>query len=156
MLHTSNIDLTVWTTFLKSMWKDFGTKFNGILKSLSRHKDLVECRATLSQYQLYRTDTAIFKAKLDAMIDQEQQKKLSTVKEWLAVGAQPQKDQNSFSQVRSEYNTTARWILKQEAIVPSLEPDVPNTPTLWMHGIPGAGKLFATIPNLHTLLTKVR
>jgi hypothetical protein len=133
------VGTSVWTRFFKSMWKDFNTKFGGILKSLGRHKDLVECRATISQYWRYQEDIADLKAKLDETIAKEQAKKMMVVKDWLAVGEQQQKDHVIFSGVRKECVTTARWVLQHEIIKHWMDADVPNTPTVWMHGIPGAG-----------------
>lgn len=122
------------------MWKDFGTRFGGILKSLGRHKDLVEIRASLAQYRRYQEDMVDLKSKLDHTIAQEQAKKKMVMKEWLAVGQQPQDDQETFRQIRTECATTAQWILKHESIERWINMDIPNTPVLWMHGIPGAGK----------------
>jgi hypothetical protein len=110
------------------MWKDFDTKFGGILKSLGRHKDLVECRASIAQYRMYQEDIADLKSKLDEKVAEEQTKKMMIVKDWLAVGEQQQKDHDSYSGVRKECATTARWVLQHD------------TPTVWMHGIPGAGE----------------
>jgi hypothetical protein len=135
------------------MWKDFNTKFGGILKSLSRHKDLVECRAGIAQYRMYQDDIAELKAKLDETIAKEQAKKMMVVKDWLAVGEQQQKDHENFVRIRKECATTARWVLQHETIKHWMDADVPNTPTVWMHGIPGAGELYPSlrtfyIPNL--------
>lgn len=116
------------------MWKDFDTKFGGILKSLGRHKSLVECRGTLAHYQRYREDMTELKSKINEMIDEEQTKKMLAVKEWLAVGQQPQQDHDTFSRVRRQYTTTTRWILNNELVKKWMGPDVPDSPVLWIHG----------------------
>lgn len=121
------------------MWKNFNTKFDEILKSLSRHKAIVECHATFSQYQRYREDIANRKLKLHESIEKDQAKKMMKVKEWLAVGEQQQNDHASYSEVRKECVTTTRWVLQHEIIKHWMDADVPITPVVWMHGIPGAG-----------------
>ena len=125
------------------MWKDFNTRFGGILKSLSRHKDLVKFRANVAQYLRYQEDIADLKAKLNETIAKEQAKKMMIVKDWLAVGEQQQKDHDNFTRVRKECATTARWVLRHETVNHWMDADVPNTPTVWMHGIPGAGEQYS-------------
>jgi hypothetical protein len=102
----------------------------------------VECRATIAQYRRYQEDIRDLKAKLDETIAKEQVKKMMVVKDWLAVGEQQQKDHDNFSGMRRECATTARWILHHETIKHWMDADVPNTPTVWVHGIPGAGRLY--------------
>lgn len=140
------------------MWKDFSTKFDGTLRSLKRHKDLVECcvnighyqrsqndmevltTENLVRYQQYQRDMIDLKSTLEKTVAEEQEKKLLTVKEWLATGAHSEQDQETFSLIRTEFSATAQWIIKNHAVVKWMKDDVPSTPVLWMYGIPGAGK----------------
>lgn len=105
-----------WKKFFRAMWKDFDTNFGGIKKSLARHKDLVECRATISQYRVYREDVADMKAKLEELVMEERAKKLAAVKEWLAVGSIQEEDHERFTEIRTMYKDTGKWILKNEHI----------------------------------------
>jgi hypothetical protein len=123
------------------MWKNFDTEFGGILKSLRRHKELVECRASLAQYTRYKEDMLDLTTRLDQQVEEEKLKKLMAVKEWLAVGQQPEQDHVRFQKTRSDYSRTALWILDHEYVKHWMEADIPATPLLWMHGIPGAGKM---------------
>lgn len=123
------------------MWKDFSTKFSGILNSLRRHKELIECRASLSQYRRYQEDMAEMSSKLDELINQKQSKKMKVVKEWLAVYSQPEQDHDSVRNTRAEYPSTGDWILEHKLVEDWKDADVPSTPLAWMTGIPGAGKL---------------
>ncbi|RAR00183.1 C2H2 domain-containing protein [Stemphylium lycopersici] len=146
---------------LELMWKNFDSKFSGILKSMSRHKSFVEANATIVQYRLYQADTADttrkfdetlaqhrlyqadiadMKQKLDETLANEHEKKLRAVKEWLAVGSQPQIEHDRYRQIRKHHASTAQWILQNGVIKHWRESDVPKSPILWMHGIPGAGK----------------
>jgi len=104
------------------MWKDFDAKFNGILKSLARHKDLVESRATVTQYRAYRDDMDEMKSKLEELITEQRVKKMSTVKEWLAAGRVQEEDHEGFQLVRSKYPSTGKWILGNKSIEPWMKP----------------------------------
>jgi hypothetical protein len=142
LILTLIVVISVWKRFFRSMWKDFNTKFGGILKNLSRHKDLVECRAGIAQYRRYQEEITDLNAMLDETIAREQTKKMMVVKDWLAAGEQQQKDNDSFAGVRNDCATTAQWILQHEIIKHWMDAGVPNTPTVWVHGIPGAGQLY--------------
>ncbi|CAI6333480.1 unnamed protein product [Periconia digitata] len=134
----------LWHRFFRSMWKDFGTRFDGILKSLRRHKELVESRATIAQYRRYKEDVTELKKKIEELILQERMKKMKAVKEWLAVGSRPQQDHAGFQRIRAEFPSTGRWISKHEYFKEWLGMDVPPTPIIWLFGIPGAGKTVLT------------
>ncbi|KAF2128362.1 C2H2 domain-containing protein [Dothidotthia symphoricarpi CBS 119687] len=97
-------------------------------------------RSIIAQYRRYQEDIADLKSKLNKTISEEQQKKLRAVKEWLAVGQQIHQDHVSFCDIRKQYSSTARWILKHEFVKDWMGADVPPTPVLWINGIPGAGK----------------
>jgi hypothetical protein len=122
------------------MWKDFNTKFEGILKSLRRHKELVESRASLTQYHMYQEDVSEIKAKVEELVEEEKRKKKANVRDWLAVDTRPEHDHDTYRLVKGEYAGTGDWIAEHEAIKHWLDADVPSTPLLWMAGIPGAGK----------------
>jgi hypothetical protein len=122
------------------MWKDFNTKFEGILKSLRRHKELVESRASLTQYHIYRDDMTDIKAKVEELVDEERKKKNTSVNEWLNEGPRQKSDHDTYRSDRGKYSGTGDWIAENEAIKHWLDADVPSTPLLWMTGIPGAGE----------------
>ena len=105
------------------MWKDFETKFGGILKRLARHKDLVESRASVSQYRVYREDITEMKFKLDEIVSEQTTKKLTAVKEWLAVGSIQDEDHTKFTEIRKTYQGTTRWITKNDQIKDWIDSD---------------------------------
>jgi hypothetical protein len=134
------------------MWKDFGTKFNGILKSLGRHKTLVESRASLAQYRIYREDITDMQLKLDGLVAEEHDKKMKAVKEWLAVGSQPQQDHSRYCDIRKEFPSTGRWILKRESVKDWMTADNLRTPVFWLTGMPGAGEPSPTPDTLTSIV----
>lgn len=123
------------------MWKNFKTKFDGILESLGRHKELIESRASLIQYNRYQEDMRELKAKFADLVAVENDKKRKRILDWLATGSRALIDHESFLAVRNDYPNTGRWIVKNGSINNWLTAAVPNTPVAWLTGIPGAGKL---------------
>jgi hypothetical protein len=128
------------------MWKDFKTRFDGILSSLKRHKAVIDSRATLAHYrdyrddmQKYRDDMGKLNKKLDDRIADEEKKKLKAVSNWLAEGQQQQTDHETFSHTRRASPGTAQWIFKNEFVKEWLESSRPGNPLVWITGIPGAG-----------------
>lgn len=93
------------------------------MKSLARHKDLVECRATMSQYRVYREDMADMRARLDEQVVEEREKKLIAVREWLAVGSIQEEDHAKSSQVRAAYQGTGKWLMKNDNIKDWIDTD---------------------------------
>jgi hypothetical protein len=98
------------------MWKSYDTEFQGTLQSLRRHKELVERRASVTQYRIYRDDMETLKAKLADQVEAEKLKKLVVIREWLAVGQQPIDDHAEHTKVRQKYSATAKWILDRDTI----------------------------------------
>lgn len=82
------------------------------------------------------------KAKIGALVTEEQNKKERSVREWLATGGHAQTDHEQFVGIRKAYPSTGNWILEHEFILNWIDADVPTTPIVWMTGIPGAGTLF--------------
>lgn len=153
-------DSVVWNRVIRSMWKDFDTKFKGILESLGRHKTFVDTCAQRAQYHLYQQDNADTRAtslarfqqhqrdvqeqnaKLDKLVVAERERKTQVVRQWLAAGKQSTQDHDLHRQIRKEHSKTTHWIFQQAGIMDWIGPAVPSTPILWMHGIPGAGEYF--------------
>ncbi|PVI07637.1 C2H2 domain-containing protein [Periconia macrospinosa] len=100
-----------------------------------------QCRANISQYQRYKEDMKTLQDKTQELIAKEDAKNLSAVKEWLAVGSQPQLDHKGYQEIRKEYPGTGHWINKHEQVQEWLDTAVvPPTCVLWLNAIPGAGK----------------
>jgi hypothetical protein len=118
-------------------------------------QDLVERRVSVSQirrnqedmaelkrnWMQYQTDTLEFKADMQQRVKEEKLKKLSRVREWLAIESQAEQDHAGFREIRKNNSATATWILDHPFVKDWLEADIPTTPWLWMHGIPGAGMI---------------
>ncbi|PSN71159.1 hypothetical protein BS50DRAFT_546300 [Corynespora cassiicola Philippines] len=128
-----------WRKVFKSVWKDFGSSFGGILKRLERHKKLIETRADLSQFQRYQLDMLELKATLAKVVEEEKSKMIREVKDRLAVTPQ-YVDHENFCNIRKEFGGTGNWFVKNDLVKDWLDGDPPVRPLCWLKGIPGAGK----------------
>jgi hypothetical protein len=114
------------------MWKSYDTEFQGTLQSLRRHKELVERRASVTQYRRYKDDMELLKAKLADQVEAEKLKKLVVIREWLAVGQQPIDDHAEHVEVRQRYAATAKWILDRDTVKQWTEDANPASPCMFL------------------------
>jgi hypothetical protein len=109
-------------------------------------------QASLIQYQQSQQDSQ----KLDYIIEQfeqdreekllqlkkqeegERDQKFRDVLVWFSAATSTGLDHARFRDIRNQYPGTGEWILKDERIQKWME-DTPDSSTMWMNGIPGAG-----------------
>jgi hypothetical protein len=155
------------------MWKNFDTKFQGILTNLARHKSFVENCVQVAQFQLYQEDVSDLravnasrfqqyqldvvelKAKLDKAVAEEEAKKLKAVLQWLAAGEHSQQDHEAHQKIRQSYPSTTHWILENADVEQWVRADFPARSVMWLHGIPGAGALRFQPASMSVLLTRL-
>ncbi len=126
-----------WHIFFTSLWKDFASRFNGILERLARHRDLVDREASSLDIAEART------WRIQAQEDIEKREKLrfgcqlqDTIT-WLAVEDRLQEDELYRLAQRCQEGT-CKWVLINPRLITWLgEND--DEPVLWLQGIPGAG-----------------
>jgi len=131
--------LPTWRQAFRSIWKDFNSRFEHILRDLRRHKELIESQATALHFQQYQADRQIIFEKFELLEIAETKRKYSAVLQWFA-GADSLLDHEDTCKVRHEFPTTGHWILKHSKYSTWRMDDVPRTSTVWLNGIPGAGK----------------
>ncbi|KAH5050480.1 hypothetical protein HBH96_186180 [Parastagonospora nodorum] len=124
----------------KIMWKQYETHFQGLLLCLHLHCDMIDRGNYLDHNWKHKSDIAEVKSRIDNQVQSEEKTMLTATMTWLAVGGQNQDDHMQYRSIRSNYSTTARWIIKHAYVHEWMTETVPATPLLWMHGIPGAGK----------------
>lgn len=155
MPFAQNADLTVsvWRQLFRSAWNDFKARFDGILDNFSRHRKLIESQFLLLQANLYKTDAATLTSKLDELLkdlaaakssiekDEMRRKteRLSAIQEWIG-GSHPGVIHEMLLNVRNDYPRTGKWVETYATVSSWINDDLPRSSTLWMHGIPGAGK----------------
>ena len=142
-----------WKQLWRSVWKDFQTRFKRLLEGLGRHRELIQSQANLlhfQQYQMdreklllqvqqYETDREIFIEDLEKREKIEHEEKYMAVRKWLS-GAESSLDHEDACSAWHQYPGTGKWILKNEHIQNWREASSPRDSSLWINGIPGAGK----------------
>jgi len=150
---------SVWRQVFRALWKDFDTRFKGILDNLRRHKHGIESLASLLHFKRYAGDTVkvldelqrLEQAQMTAnnylgniLLDRERERYF-TVQQWILgeqciAGGTNSLDHEAACEVRKEHQGTGTWILKHNKILHWKDTDFPKYPILWLNGIPGAGE----------------
>lgn len=120
------------------MWSDFNTRFKRTLEELSRHRSLVERRATLVEIRYAQSHRLQVLSELEKLEIAQNQRQYRDVMDWLSP-TNVSLDQEAAVDIRNEYPETGSWILKAEAMNLWRRADVPPQPKLWLYGKPGAG-----------------
>ncbi|RDW57006.1 hypothetical protein BP6252_13924 [Coleophoma cylindrospora] len=151
-----------WKRFFKADWDDFGTRYQGILANLQRHKNLTEslvrfadCSSLLDinlhimeKLNAHSLECNLLLAELDKKETEGRDKKYEHVMEWLTSwrpAEAPFKreqvaDHESFCEVRKENAGSGDWLLQNKTMTSWMDDDIPINLALWLTGKPGAGK----------------
>jgi hypothetical protein len=143
----------VWRHLFRSIWNDFGTKFNGLLEGLRLHRQLIieqanllqaeqsqsDSQAVLAHIQQYEHDRQEKIERLRKTEEEERDRKYLKVLDWFSAAQSTKQDHETFRKTRSPYTGSGQWILKHGKVQDWREMDTPPTSMLWMNGIPGAG-----------------
>ena len=123
-------------------WKQFRTKFERILNNMNQHKDLIEKKASLMEYEEAR-ESRLKSEKLGEQ--QEDLRRKMQLQTWLA-GANVCSGQERGQTARCNHPQSGRWLLLKAPLRAWFDPKCYTTPLLWIHGIPGSGKKSSSIP----------
>jgi adenylosuccinate lyase len=129
--------VTAWHLFFDSLWKSFEFRFNGILKRLSHHKELLIKEAVTIDILAARQ----WRIEAKELIVQQEKRihdyYLQDCISWLKVADEQQDDElERLADKRQE--GTCEWVFKNNRFQ-SWKDDVHGEPILWVKGIPGAG-----------------
>jgi hypothetical protein len=129
-----------WHLFFDSLWKSFDFRFNGILKRLSHHKELLHREVVtidIVAAQQWRNET---KERVLRQEKRNQDYYLHDSISWLKVSDEQHDDElEKLADKREE--GTCEWVFRN-SLFQNWKDDVHGEPILWVKGIPGAG-LFA-------------
>ena len=123
----------------RSAWKDFQTRFKRLLEGLGRHREIIQSQANLLHFQQYQMDRRKFIEDLDKREKTEREEKYIAVRKWMS-GAESSLDHEDACKAWRKYTGTGKWILKNEHVRNWREAQPPTESSLWINGIPGAGK----------------
>ncbi|KAF8535606.1 hypothetical protein BDD12DRAFT_854662 [Trichophaea hybrida] len=128
-----------WTIVFTALWKDFGTRFQKILDSLERHSRLIECQASLTEFEAAQTARRQTEHSFNELRKAEKERQMISVTKWLAP-SEVHQDQERFTAIRRPYPGSCGWVFKNTAMKNWLDSSLGKHSGLWINGIPGAGK----------------
>ncbi|KAL6413086.1 uncharacterized protein AUP68_02584 [Ilyonectria robusta] len=130
--------------FFRSLWKDFKSRFQGILDDLKRQKDIVQSHAQQLHIHNYEVDRRKIFAEFEQARLKRSAEKQAFVVQWIAA-PRTILHHESLCQIRQEHyeatqRRTGQWILNHEEIKAWLAPQVPKSSFFWISAMAGAGK----------------
>jgi hypothetical protein len=128
-----------WQVFFDSLWKDFQARFNGILKRLVYHRDLLMKEAVV--IDIVNAHEFRLKASQDVIAQEKKTRALHLHDSlsWLKIATEEHDDElERLSERRQE--GTCEWVFRNP-LFQTWKDDVHGDPVLWVKGIPGAGSL---------------
>lgn len=137
----------MWSKLFQALWKTFQIEFDGILRDMAAHKQLIESQVAVTNLKESLKTQLLVQATLDG---QRQEEKLRSEEEkcrrrgyvykWLAA-ANFEADQEAHLSIRQAYPGTGKWLLKDPRFSSWFNSLSCDTHLLWLTGIPGAGRL---------------
>ena len=141
-------DKIAWKIVFDSLWKTFESRFQAILQSLRRHRDLIDEEASTINIVEARTWRAqqlelIRQWRLERSkdLDRAERERLSAqTREAVVWFGASQEQEDIFARlVRACDSADGHWVLREPMILSWLEQSRDNQ-FLWLHGKPGAGE----------------
>ncbi|ETS83638.1 hypothetical protein PFICI_05514 [Pestalotiopsis fici W106-1] len=129
----------VWKQLFRATWKGFNLRLKMIKDNLTRHKHLIESRASLIQFEEVKIIRQQQEQMFQLMDQSAQSNRFCEVMEWLSPFL-PDGLQDSYKEISSICPDAGRWLLEHPKVKDWLLPQYCTTPLLWLNGIPGAGK----------------
>jgi hypothetical protein len=126
-----------WHLFFDSLWKSFDSRFNSILASLARHKELVTKEAAAIDLMEARQWRAKAQEDLEAREKQRSDTYIHDTIAWLNIATEPQDDELD-RLLSKRLEGTCDWIFRN-AKMKAWKDDAHGEAVLWVKGIPGAG-----------------
>lgn len=128
-----------WHLFFDSLWKSFDFRFNGILKSIAHHKQLLHNEAVTIDIVAARQWRNQAKERIIQQEKKSQDYYLHDSISWLKV-ADEQHDDELERLADKRQEGTCEWVFRN-SLFQDWKDDVHGEPILWVKGIPGAGWL---------------
>ncbi|TVY35124.1 Vegetative incompatibility protein [Lachnellula occidentalis] len=138
-----------WPLIFLSLWKDFQSRFEGIIDSLKSQRDFVDTEAAsidILEAKEFRTrvqyDIVQKQKHLAGLVEQnEGSARIAQLRhsiEWLAVDDKTQED-NILRISHRRHDETCQWVMKDPHMMAWIKNDS-NHQVLWLNGKPGSGK----------------
>jgi len=131
-----------------SLWRDFQSRFEGIIEALKKQRDFVdtealsidileakEARIRIQQDIMYRQKQATYV--LEQIERNTRNDQLRHSIQWLSVDEETQED-NLARHSQQRHDETCQWIMRDPKMIPWIQDDKKH-PVMWLNGKPGAG-----------------
>ncbi|KAF8462703.1 hypothetical protein BDZ91DRAFT_327772 [Kalaharituber pfeilii] len=132
-----------WNLIFRAAWKDLATPFEQIRAKLTRHKGLIECQASLIEFEQAKLARDLQKHNFERIEKEDKRRRRVEITNWLAA-ADSSSDQEYYESLRREYPGTGSWVLKNKNVQHWFDVSNATNNELWLFGIPGAGKTVLT------------
>jgi hypothetical protein len=130
---------TAWKVLFDATWKTYRTRFQSIINDIRRRKELIESGANAVQFQMLEKSLAIAEVESQRQREVHDREGMSFIRDWLNA-APVQEDHEERQMVRNARAGSCEWVLGT-ARFQTWEDVGSGSPLLWIHGIPGAGKI---------------
>ena len=129
-----------WKHLFDASWRSFGSRFNAILQSLDRNKDLVDREA--NSFDIL--ESKAFRHRLYEDIDRREAEtrdwQLRDTLTWLDLQGQDREQEELFERrSKARLDGTCEWILRNTKITTWLD-EHDRRLFVWLRGKPGSGK----------------
>ncbi|CAG9975887.1 unnamed protein product [Clonostachys byssicola] len=133
----------LWKQLFRSNWKGFSSEISLLKENLRRHKQLIEGRASLIEFETLQNLRVSAEAHFRELKETENRRRKTAVQQWLCP-SNIQAIQERHVKARSSNSQSCRWILGDSRFQRWFHPLYCSTPLLWINGKPGAGKSVLT------------
>lgn len=131
-----------------SLWKTFDSRFQGILKSLKKHRDLIDHEANIidiTEARLWRSEQLQYikqwRAERADDLDRAERERCSAQTREVLAWLDPSEEHEDVLArlLRAGDSTDDHWALKEKSILSWIEQGQ-DPLVLWLNGKPGAGE----------------
>ncbi|RYP19480.1 hypothetical protein DL765_003320 [Monosporascus sp. GIB2] len=130
----------MWKQLFHATWDTYKSRFGPLIDNIRGHGLLIQTQATLSQIEAFQSAAKLRDAEFRSISEGQESQRLRDLKAWLHATSCAN-EQKRYSDIRSEFPGTGRWLLDNQSIKEWMDPMYPTIPPLlWLNGIPGAGK----------------
>ncbi|ETS78813.1 hypothetical protein PFICI_08666 [Pestalotiopsis fici W106-1] len=129
----------VWKQLFQATWKGFNIKMQTLKDNFKRHRQLLEQRASLIEFEQIMCLRRHAEAESQERQRQTCSNRRESVLRWLA-SANCEAIYESLVSARSSNPKSGDWLLKDHRFQKWFDPLYCSTPLLWLNGLPGAGK----------------
>jgi len=131
--------LVAWKKLFHSTWKTFNTHFNRLLENLHRHKLNIESEASLIEIERSQIQREAQEKQFLVAETSERERQATTVLAKICP-ANVDLDQENLSKNWTKEPQFGLWVLNNAKMSAWLDSKDCDADTLWLRGIPGAGR----------------